>query len=136
MAGLTPCDATPHANSVYPSGVDLAANSAPRLPAAPERFSITTCWPSPSVSLEPTMRLTMSTAPPGGNGTMMRTGRLGYACVEPVEAAYAAQLAAATRLDARAIAPTVQFVFMTPPFTVLIHAETKNIGRAIEQIHA
>src|SRR5262245_29445468 len=54
--------------------------AAPTFPPAPARFSTTTCWPSTSVSLVATMRLVMSTPPPGGNGLMMRSGRFGNAC--------------------------------------------------------
>ena len=63
--------------SVYPSGAALAASAAPMLPPAPPRFSITTVWPHISPSFWPTIRAEMSVAPPGGNGTMSRTGFVG-----------------------------------------------------------
>src|SRR5262249_55806835 len=50
------------------------------LPAPPGRFSTTNCWPRCSDSHCPINRATMSVVPAGPNGTIMRTGRLGYAC--------------------------------------------------------
>src|SRR6266850_2413163 len=47
---------------------------------APGLLSITTGCPSRGESFSPTARATMSTPPPGGNGTMKRTGRAGYVC--------------------------------------------------------
>src|SRR5260221_10961904 len=47
---------------------------------APGLLSITTGWPSRGASFSPTARATMSTPPPGGNGTMKRIGRDGYCC--------------------------------------------------------
>jgi hypothetical protein len=44
---------------------------------APGRFSISTGWPHASLILWPIRRATMSLGPPGGNGTMIRIGRLG-----------------------------------------------------------
>src|SRR5947207_2167873 len=49
------------------------------LPPAPGLFSTTTCWPHISDSLAPTTRPMVSTPPPGVNGTIMRTKRLGHA---------------------------------------------------------
>src|SRR5688572_17114688 len=51
--------------------------SAPIVPVAPPRFSITTDWPHASPSFCPTMRAWMSSGPPGANGTIMRTGLAG-----------------------------------------------------------
>src|SRR6059036_1534921 len=48
------------------------------LPEAPTRFSTTTGCPQRAASLSPTMRGSASAAPPAGNGTMTRIGRLGY----------------------------------------------------------
>ena len=45
------------------------------LPPAPARLSTTMVWPHVSVSFCATRRATMSVAPPGANGTMIRTGR-------------------------------------------------------------
>ena len=47
------------------------------LPLAPARLSTTIVWPHISVSFCPRSRVTMSVAPPGENGTMIRTGLLG-----------------------------------------------------------
>src|SRR6185295_18204670 len=56
-------------------------------PPAPPRFSITTCWPQIWVSFSPRRRAEISVAPPGGNGTMKRTGFCGQACAAaPLEA--------------------------------------------------
>src|SRR5687768_217319 len=73
--------------SVYPSGLARAASSVPIRPLAPPRLSTTTGWPQPSESFCATVREMMSVPPPGGNGTMRRTGRLGYACAAVSEAA-------------------------------------------------
>src|SRR5262245_50201411 len=74
-------------NSVYPSGAARAASAAPTPPPAPPRFSITTCWFQIWVSFSPSSRAEMSVAPPGGNGTMKRTGFCGHPWAPtPVEA--------------------------------------------------
>src|SRR5512143_2468623 len=49
------------------------------LPPAPGRLSTMTCCPHASVSFCPTSRARMSVAPPGGNGTTIRIGLVGYA---------------------------------------------------------
>ena len=64
--------------SVYPSGGAFAARSVPMTPPAPPRLSTTTCLPHRSPSCVAIMRPTMSLLPPGGNGTMSRTGLAGY----------------------------------------------------------
>src|SRR6185503_6445512 len=66
--------------SVYPSGAARAASAAPTPPPAPPRFSITTCWFQICESFSPSSRAEMSVAPPGGNGTMKRTGFCGQDC--------------------------------------------------------
>ncbi len=43
----------------------------------PGLFSTMTGWPSLAPSFSASTRLMMSAAPPGENGTTMRTGRLG-----------------------------------------------------------
>jgi hypothetical protein len=50
---------------------------APRLPAAPARFSITTLWPRMRGKCWLTMRAATSTGPPAVNGTIILIGRLG-----------------------------------------------------------
>src|SRR2546423_14561476 len=47
---------------------------------APGLFSMMTGCPRRGESFSPTARATMSTPPPGGNGTMNRIGREGYGC--------------------------------------------------------
>ena len=65
------------ASNVNPSGADFATICAPIAVLAPARFSITTGWPQCSLMRWPTKRAMRSVGPPGGNGTMMRIGRLG-----------------------------------------------------------
>src|SRR3954452_15865585 len=65
------------ASSVKPSGAAFATICAPIAVLAPARFSITTGWPQCSLMRWPTKRAMRSVGPPGGNGTMMRIGRLG-----------------------------------------------------------
>src|SRR5688572_20069959 len=69
---------------VWPSGAALAASSVPIIALAPPRLSTTTCWPRRSGKREATIRPTVSTAPPGGNGAIKRTGRVGDHCAAAV----------------------------------------------------
>src|SRR5688572_11664412 len=48
------------------------------MPKAPGLFSVTNGCPSMLRSCSPSTRETMSVAPPGAYGTMIRTGLLGY----------------------------------------------------------
>src|SRR4029077_3126242 len=66
------------ANNVYPSGGILATRAAAMAVLAPGWFSITTGWPHTSLNRCASTRARMSVGPPGGNGTMIRTVRLGY----------------------------------------------------------
>src|SRR6187402_3222388 len=50
------------------------------LPPAPGRFSMTTGCPHIFCNSTPSERATMSVVPPGGNGTIMRTGFDGQLC--------------------------------------------------------
>ena len=69
--------ATPE--NVCPS-VDFAAASTPITVPAPGRFSMSTCRPSDFGMSWVSRRTTVSMVlPPGGNGTMIRTGRAGHA---------------------------------------------------------
>src|SRR5262245_49521260 len=74
---------------------------------------MTNCWPSRSDSDWPIRRAMMSVAPPGAKPTMMRTGRLGYACAQANRemAGSAAAPAARCRKFRRG-----SFIF-EPPFT-------------------
>jgi hypothetical protein len=47
------------------------------LPPAPPAFSTTTGWPSDVRMCSARMRVSVSVAPPGGNGTTMVIGRAG-----------------------------------------------------------
>src|SRR5262245_23180429 len=53
-------------------------SSMARMPKAPGLFSITTGWPRIGRMCSPTMRMTMSVALPGPNGTTTLTGLFGY----------------------------------------------------------
>ena len=62
----------------------LRARSGADVPCAPERFSTMTCCPHISPSFAPRMRASASVPPPGGNGTMNRTGFSGNrSCAMP-----------------------------------------------------
>ena len=61
-------------SSVCPSGAAFATTSAPIVVPAPGRFSTRTCWPRLCVSSAASARENVSVAPPGANGTTMRTG--------------------------------------------------------------
>src|SRR3977135_2878395 len=63
--------------NVYPSGAALITDWVAILPPAPPRFSMTTCWPRRSDSHWAILRATMSVGPPGGNGTIQCTVRVG-----------------------------------------------------------
>jgi hypothetical protein len=63
-------------SSVCPSGGAFAASSVPMTDPPPARFSTKAC-PTDSVSLRPTSRASMSVAPPGAKGAMMRIGFVG-----------------------------------------------------------
>ena len=63
--------------NVYPSGRDFATASVPITVPAPGLFSTTTGCFHLALSFCPTARAIASAEPPGGNGTMMRTGRVG-----------------------------------------------------------
>jgi hypothetical protein len=54
------------------------------VPPAPARFSTITCCPSASDSAGAMVRAVMSTLPLGGQGTTMRTGRVGKSWASPV----------------------------------------------------
>ena len=90
---ITACDVM--ITSVYPSGGDFAAISAPTMPVAPGRGSTITCCPHASVSLLPTRRPTMSGPEPGELSAMMRIGLTGYSCARHAGARIAARLSAA-----------------------------------------
>src|SRR4051812_32013834 len=92
------------ASSVKPSGADFATICAPIAVLAPARFSITTGWPQCSLMRWPTKRAMRSVGPPGGNGTLMRIGRLG----KLVAAAASGCAAAGTTTAANAIAASAK----------------------------
>src|SRR6185295_8658288 len=72
------------------------------LPPAPGRLSTTTCAFHASASRCAAARAMMSVAPPGGNGTTMRIGWLGYAaCARAVRVASATGVAASAAMTVR-----------------------------------
>jgi hypothetical protein len=54
----------------------------PVVPPAPEKFSMTNRCPIVRDMCSPTMRAAKSVPPPGGNGTIIETGRVGYDCAQ------------------------------------------------------
>ena len=77
MCGAITSEDSVETRSVWPSGSDFATMPVPIRPAAPARFSTITDWPSRLCICGWISRDTISAPPPGANGTMMRTGRLG-----------------------------------------------------------
>src|SRR3954465_3984001 len=82
---------------VWPSGSDLATNSAAIAPFAPGLFSTTAGWPSTSWNFAPIARPTMSEEPPATNGMTMCTGLVGQACACAPNASAAAKQATKRR---------------------------------------
>src|SRR5256885_3937823 len=79
-------DAVELMRSVCPSGVDLATTSAPIWPLAPGLFSTITGCAQIAASFGSMMRVRVSAPPPGGKGTMIRTGFDGKPCASvPLE---------------------------------------------------
>src|SRR5258707_7681682 len=102
------------ASSVRPSGADFATICAPIAVLAPARFSITTGWPQCSLMRWRTKRAMRSVGPPGGNGTMMRIGRLGkFAAAPGSDCAATGTVAAASAIAASVkrstLRPLVEF---------------------------
>ncbi len=54
----------------------------PIIPDAPATLSTTIVCPHFSPTFAPRSRATTSVVPPGGNGTIMRTGLVGYCCAK------------------------------------------------------
>src|SRR5262249_50760338 len=69
------------------------------VPPAPARLSTYTCCPSFILSCCATSRPTTSLLPPGGNGTISRTGRFGYSSATAVGANGRASKAGANSRD-------------------------------------
>src|SRR5205807_5580890 len=57
---------------------DFSARSTPSTPPTPPMFSMITGWPSGACMPCARPRAKMSAGPPGGKGTIMRTGLEGY----------------------------------------------------------
>ena len=73
MEGAIAWCAAPIKN-VYPSGFDLAAIFAPRVPPAPPRLSIIICLPRFFVHCADKGLAIASVPPPAGNGTIIVMG--------------------------------------------------------------
>src|SRR5262249_9063575 len=95
---------------VVPSGAARLSMFMPIDPDAPAWFSTTTGWRKLSLSLCPISRALMSPAPPGGLGTMMRTGRGGMSCA----AAADGSSASASRRETRGFHMSRAFRRRTP----------------------
>src|SRR5262245_48476626 len=81
------------------------------MPPPPGRFSITNCLPNAWASASLYSRAAVSAAPPGANGTMMRTGLVGHSCAGATFAI--ARLAAnASAIDRQHIGPLPRRVFL------------------------
>jgi hypothetical protein len=65
--------------SVYPSGAARTISIVPTMPPAPPLLSTMTGCPSCFPNGSAMMRATTSVEPPGANGTIILTGRVGYA---------------------------------------------------------
>ena len=75
----------------------------PSVPAAPGRFSITIGWPRCFSVAGASARIAMSVEPPGGQGTISVTGRVGNCCACAVVAS--AMNAAAAKISLLMVAP-------------------------------
>ena len=77
LLGIVTIGALEVISSVYPSGAAFATRSDPMLPPAPPRLSITIGFPSSSCRPFAIGLAAISDGPPGGQGTITFTGRLG-----------------------------------------------------------
>ena len=64
-------------NLLVTGDVGTSVRDRRRVAAAPGRLSTTTDWPSDAESRSPTVRAKASAGPPGGKGTIRRTGLTG-----------------------------------------------------------
>src|SRR5262245_22555409 len=85
--------------------------STPMMPPAPPLFSMTTVWPSSLDNGSISSRAVRSTPPPGGNGTMILIGRLGYLSWAP-----APRVSAATGNASAPISRLLRMLRKTTPF--------------------
>src|SRR5947207_12866000 len=103
-------------------------------PLAPGRLSATNGWPSSCCSFSATTRAAMSVACPGGHGTMIRTGWLGYGCANAVPATRKETKNALKRLIADALLSFDSDVRLPDDFAVAIllaaHVRGHFVGRA------
>jgi hypothetical protein len=77
---------------------------------------MTNCWPSDALRRVPRRRASGSTVPPGGKGTMKRTGLVGQS-VRCAACAGTAKAASVTTAAARA---RVIACIMSPPIVVIV----------------
>src|SRR4051794_39801996 len=95
----------------------------------PGLFSTTTGWPQRSDRCWPTSRPEMSSGPPGGKGTTIRTGFDGKSCPELVEGAQTA-VAAARKATKIAMARFIAADYMGKPLAALPSAWRKAVALA------
>jgi len=100
---------------VSPFGCALATTSAPSVPPAPGRFSITTVWPRISLSLGARTRVVMSVPPPVPKGTTIRIGRVGQAWPLPWARAGSDVAASGSNRVARRVIGRMVGVSSLPP---------------------
>src|SRR4051812_17076954 len=95
--GLMLCDESV-ARKAEPSGALRPPAPEPMAPPAPPRFSMNTACPRPADKAGCTIRVMMSTAPPGGKETTRRIGLAGY-CWASVDSADARRSASVTHFQ-------------------------------------
>src|SRR5215204_3579788 len=117
----------PVASSVYPSGADFATSSAAIPVAPPALFSITTGWPQIALSRGVTAREMLSTEPPAGYATTMRTGLDGKVCVWAcVETKLSVRDASAAKAKVRAV------IFSSP---VVRSVQPYQTSASVSELH-
>src|SRR2546427_3305317 len=93
------------------------------VPPALPTFSITTVWPSAGRILSPMMRAAVSVDPPGGNGTMSVTGRVGYdwAAAIPASADNAVAASSLSMVPLPWRAPSIRLLHNRSMIIALLH---------------
>src|SRR5690242_2936024 len=81
----------------------------PIRPPAPPRLSTTNCWPRISDNFAENTRAVMSLPPPGANGTITRTGLVGYCWAWTGAAAVASRPAQSIAVVGRKNIDFIQF---------------------------
>ena len=111
--GRTASVISPPNSKVWPSGSAVTAAFSPTVLPPPGRFSMM-IWPRLGESFWPISRAMTSIGPPAGNGTMIRTCRVGYrscaaaGAIERGEQPAIAASASTIRIKATAFMPHVR----------------------------